>query len=66
MNYAASYKHRFIQTGHELDLSAQYTKGWEDETYYLNDSSSIRQGTDVTNILATEHTTNLQLDIPNH
>ena len=62
MNYAATYKHKFAQTGHELDVSAQYTKGWEDETYSLHDSSSIRQGEDVTNILATEHTTNLQLD----
>lgn len=62
MNYAATYNHKFAQAGHELDVSAQYTKGWEDETYYLHDSSSIRQGEDVTNILATEHTTNLQLD----
>ncbi len=62
MNYAASFTHKFAQAGHELDLSAQYTKGWEDETYYLNDSSSVRQGRDVTNILATEHTTSLQAD----
>jgi outer membrane receptor protein involved in Fe transport len=62
MNFAASFNHKFAQTGHELDVSAQYTKGWEDETYSLNDSSSIREGTDVTNILATEYTTNLQLD----
>ena len=62
MNFAASYTHKFAQPGHTLDVSAQYTKGWEDETYYLNDSSSIRQGRDVTNILATEHTTSLQAD----
>lgn len=62
MNYAAIFKHKFAQAGHELDFSAQYTRGWEDETYHLNDSSAIRQGRDVTNILATEHTTNLQLD----
>ncbi|MDX2431743.1 MAG: outer membrane beta-barrel family protein, partial [Bacteroides sp.] len=62
MNFAAAYTHKFAQPGHELDVSAQYTKGWEDETYSLNDSSSIRQGTDLTNILATEHTTNLQVD----
>ncbi len=62
MNFAASYTHKFAQTGHELDVSAQYTKGWEDETYTLHDSSSIRQGEDVTNILATEHTSNLQID----
>ena len=62
MNFAARYKLKFAQTGHELDVSAQYTKGWEDETYSLKDSSAIRQGTDVTNILATEHTSNLQVD----
>lgn len=40
----------------------QYTKGWEDETYSLNDSSQIRIGKDLTNILATEHTTTFGLD----
>ncbi|MCJ7714975.1 MAG: TonB-dependent receptor, partial [Anaerolineales bacterium] len=44
MNYAATYKHKFAQAGHELDVSAQYTKGWEDETYSLHDSSYLRQG----------------------
>jgi len=62
MNYSASFTHKFKQAGHELDLGLQYTKGWEDETYYLNDSSSVRQGRDVTNILATEHTSNFQVD----
>lgn len=62
MNFAATYTHKFDQPGHELDISARYTKGWEDETYYLHDSSSIRQGTDVTNILATEYVTNFQAD----
>lgn len=62
MNYAASFKHKFAQSGHELDVTAQYTKGWEDETYYINDSSAIRQGRDVTNILATEHTSFVQVD----
>jgi outer membrane receptor protein involved in Fe transport len=62
MNYSANFKHKFAQPGHALDVTAQYTKGWEDETYYINDSSSIRQGRDVTNILATEHTSSLQFD----
>lgn len=62
INFAAAFKHRFEQAGHELDISAQYTRGWEDETYFLHDSSAIRQGEDVTNILAIEHTTNLQVD----
>jgi len=45
-----------------LDVRVQYTKGWEDESYFLNDSSSIREGTDATHILATEHTTNVSAD----
>ncbi|MDG1805359.1 outer membrane beta-barrel family protein, partial [Flavicella sp.] len=62
MNYSANFNHKFAQKGHEIDFTAQYTKGWEDETYYLNDSSAVRIGRDVTNILATEHTTSVQAD----
>ena len=62
MNYSANFNHKFVQKGHEIDVTAQYTKGWEDETYYLNDSSAVRVGRDVTNILATEHTTSVQAD----
>lgn len=63
MNYAVNFKHKFIQPGHELRINAQYTKGWEDEGYHLNDSSAIRpQGSDATHILATEHTSNISLD----
>ena len=62
MNYALNYNHRFAEPGHELDVRAQYTKGWEDESYFLNDSSAIRQGKDATHILATEHTTNITVD----
>ncbi len=62
MNYSLNYNHQFAEPGHELDLHAQYTKGWEDESYYLNDSSSIRQGKDATHIVATEHTTSISAD----
>lgn len=62
MNYSLNYNHRFAEPGHELDIRAQYTKGWEDESYFLNDSSFIRQGKDATHILATEHTTNITAD----
>ncbi|MDG2280271.1 MAG: TonB-dependent receptor, partial [Flavicella sp.] len=44
MNYSANFNHKFAQKGHEIDFTAQYTKGWEDETYYLNDSSAVRIG----------------------
>lgn len=62
MNYSLGWKHKFVEPGHELNTSFQYTKGWEDETYNLNDSSSIRISNDYTHILATEHTANLMLD----
>ncbi len=62
MNYAVDFTHKFYQPGHELDARAQYTRGWEDETYYINDSSEYRVGRDVTNILAVEHTIGLQTD----
>lgn len=62
MNYSASLKHKFAEPGHELNTSIQYTKGWEDETYHLNDSSSVRISNDYTHIIAIEHTLNLIID----
>ena len=62
MNYSLSWKHKFAEPGHELSSSIQYTKGWEDESYHLNDSSSIRISDDFTHLIATEHTANLMLD----
>jgi outer membrane receptor protein involved in Fe transport len=62
MNFAADFTHKFYQPGHEFNARAQYTRGWEDETYYINDSSEYREGRDVTNILAIEHTSSLQAD----
>ncbi|WP_221409148.1 TonB-dependent receptor domain-containing protein [Reichenbachiella versicolor] len=55
MNYMADYTHSFYQPGHTVSIIAQFSKGWEDETYYINDSSAVRQGRDVTNILAEEY-----------
>ncbi len=62
MNFNLDYKHKFAQPGHELNASVLYTKGWEDESYFLNDSSEIRQSTDTTHILATEHTASGSID----
>jgi outer membrane receptor protein involved in Fe transport len=62
MNYAADFTHKFYQPGHELEARVQYTRGWEDETYFINDSSEYREGRDITNILAVEHTIGLQTD----
>ena len=62
MNYSLAYKHKFAEAGHELNANIQYTKGWEDEAYHLNDSSNIRISDDYTHILAIEHTTFLTID----
>jgi len=61
-NAAMNYKHSFEQLGHSLTANAQYTKGLEDESYSLNDSSAVRVGRDMTNIRAIEHTTSISAD----
>ena len=62
INAAINYKHNFEQTGHSLAANLQYTRGLEDESYFLNDSSAVRIGRDMTNIRAIEHTTLAALD----
>ncbi|TRZ42956.1 TonB-dependent receptor domain-containing protein [Robertkochia solimangrovi] len=62
INIAANYKHSFEQPGHSFSANLQYTRGLEDETYSLNDSSAIRVGKDKTNIRAIEHTTTMSTD----
>ncbi|MCB0608509.1 MAG: TonB-dependent receptor [Lewinella sp.] len=62
MNYRAEYRHAFDGPGHELKFSAQYTRGWEDEEYRLNDSSAVRQSFDTTHLIAIEHTTTFLAD----
>ncbi len=62
LNFTLNYKHDFQEAGHTLSVAAQYVRGWEDESYFLNDSSAVRVGTDMTNILATENTTSLTVD----
>lgn len=62
INISANYRHRFPQPGHTLGGNIQYTQGLEDETYSLNDSSSVRIGRDKTNIRAIENTTSMEAD----
>ncbi|MCW0484839.1 outer membrane beta-barrel family protein [Gaoshiqia sediminis] len=62
MSFALNYNHQFAEPGHEIDARFQFTKGWEDESYFLNDSSDVRQGQDATHIVATEYTTNIAVD----
>lgn len=62
INASVNYTHNFEQAGHSLSANAQYTRGLEDESYFLNDSSTVRIGRDMTNIRAIEHTTSLSTD----
>ena len=62
LNFRLNYEHAFQEPGHQLAIAAQYVRGWEDESYFLNDSSSVRIGTDMTHIIATENTTSLTAD----
>jgi outer membrane receptor protein involved in Fe transport len=56
------FTHRFVQPGHELGVNLQYTRGKEDEAYFLNEESRIRVGTDDTHIVAIENTVPLSID----
>lgn len=62
INASVNYRHKFEQVGHTLSTNVQYTQGLEDETYSLNDSSTVRIGRDMTNILAVENTTSVSTD----
>ena len=53
---------RFAAPGHELGVNLQYTRGWEDEAYFLNEVSPIREGTDMTHLKAEENTLPLSID----
>ena len=61
-NVSADWKRRFETPGHELGVNLQYTRGWEDEAYFLNEVSPIREGTDMTHLKAEENTLPLSLD----
>lgn len=59
---ALNYRHDFPEAGHNISLRAEYIRGWEDETYRLNEVSPIRTGTDLTHIIAHENTLPVSID----
>ena len=61
-NINVDLKHQFPTPGHELNVNLQYTRGWEDEAYFLNEVSRVREGTDMTHLDAREHTLPLSID----
>ena len=61
-NISFDFRREFSTPGHELNLNLQYTRGWEDEAYFLNEESQVRIGTDFTHLVAQENTLPLSLD----
>ena len=61
-NVSFDLKHLFAAAGHELNVNLQYTRGWEDESYFLNEVSPVREGTDMTRLDARENTLPLSID----
>lgn len=61
-NIDLGYTRAFVEPGHQLGFNLQYTRGWEDEAYFLNEVSPIRTGTDATHLKATEHTLPFSVD----
>jgi outer membrane receptor protein involved in Fe transport len=62
LNLVLTHTREFEQPGRELKWSLQYTRGWEDEAYFLNDRSALRNAQDETHLDALEHTLPFQLD----
>ena len=54
-NISFDLKHAFGTPGHELGVNLQYTRGWEDEAYFLNEVSRVREGTDMTHLQAVSY-----------
>jgi outer membrane receptor protein involved in Fe transport len=61
-NANLDFTHRFAAPGHEIGVNLQFTRGKEDEAYFLNEESRIRVGTDDTHIVAIENTLPLSID----
>ena len=61
-NVTFNFKRLFATPGHELNLNAQYTRGWEDEAYFLNEVSPVREGSDDTHVVGIENTVPVTLD----
>jgi len=62
LNLVLTHTREFEQPGKKLTWSLQYTRGWEDEAYFLNDRSALRNAQDETHLDALEHTLPFQLD----
>lgn len=59
---SGTFTHKFANPGQELNAALQYTNGWENEKYFLNETSSYRVGEDTTHVIAKEHITQMTID----
>ncbi|SHE82774.1 Outer membrane receptor proteins, mostly Fe transport [Mariniphaga anaerophila] len=62
INYAANFKHKFAEPGHEIEAGYLYTKGGEDELFPFTDSSAVRNSTDETHLKVDEIVSNWNVD----
>ena len=61
-NVNLDFQRQFTAPGHQLKLNLQYTRGLEDEAYFLNEASRVRVGTDMTHLIAAENTLPVSVD----
>jgi outer membrane receptor protein involved in Fe transport len=61
-NATLNWKRTFAAPGHEIEVNIQYTRGWEDESYFLNEESPVRVGTDATHVYGVENAVPLSID----
>ena len=61
-NVNFDWKRQLGTPGHQIGVNVQYTRGLEDEAYFLNEESRVRVGTDATHIVAAENTLPVSVD----
>ena len=61
-NATFNLRHGFGTPGHRLNANLQFTRGLEDEAYFLNEVSSVRAGADTTHLVAAENTLPVSID----
>lgn len=62
INYAATFKHKFAEPGHEIGADFLYTNGGEDELFPFTDSSATRVSTDETHLIVDEIVNQFKID----
>ncbi|MCP9234736.1 outer membrane beta-barrel family protein [Lewinella sp. JB7] len=62
VNGRVDFQHDFDQPGHRLTLATQFTRGKEDEQYFLNDSTRFRQAQDTSHLIAIENVSAFNVD----